>query len=465
MRSNAHPASRRISRAIARPARAVLAAAALAAVVSMIAAPTPARADSADPAIDDLGRALRAGAAAIRASGADGVDQIGAWQAVAIPGATCGRGAPFKYYLSPSTRPDAGIFFLLNGGGACLKDGRAPADATGIARSLYCMDFPNFEDTVMSDAVFTGLASAIVGNAIPYFNRSDAANPFRDYHFAAVPYCTGDVFAGGMTAPYDYDPDPSATFEVTHRGHLNFLGVVEDMYRRYPGDVPVVLSGMSAGGFGAIYNFPEVIERWPRTVLIPDSGIAPPQPTSLLAREGQRLADRWGARGRLPAYCATDDCLGDTQRLLVAHAAHFDGRAAPWRPFGYLASQQDATLADYLEISKCGYQLGLRRGLGNPQPANLRAYIPATDKHVFSLVIDPANPLGGARPYTSRRGVNALDWFRKVAVASAEDALPPDAVDPWLSCNATFLPTAWGQAHVPGWILRTSRSSVRPPRR
>lgn len=248
MHSNARPVSRRISREIARPARAARVAAALATVCWMIAAPTPARADSADPAIDDLGRALRAGAAALRADGADGTDQIGAWQAVAIPGATCGRGTPFKYYLSASSRSDAGIFFLLNGGGACLKDGRAPAGATGIAKSLYCMDFPNFEDTVMSDAVFTGLASAIVGNAIPYFNRSDAANPFRDFHYVAVPYCTGDVFAGGMTAPYDYDPDPNATFEVTHRGHLNFLGVVEDMYRRYPGDVPVVLSGMSAGG-------------------------------------------------------------------------------------------------------------------------------------------------------------------------------------------------------------------------
>ncbi len=390
------------------------------------------------------------GIAQATADGTAGTDQVGGgWEAVALPGATCGRGEPFKYYLNASGQPGAGIFFLLNGGGVCLKEGHAPAGATGSAAQLYCMDFDNFTDPVMNDTIFLGLGAAIIPTAIPHFNRNDRANPFRDFHFVAVPYCTGDVFAGRMSTPFDYDPDPGATFAVTHRGNLNFVAVVEDLYRRFPADVPVVLSGMSAGGFGAIYNFPEVIERWRRTVLLPDSGIAPPHQDSLLAREGVRIAERWGARAVLPPYCAGDDCLADSLRLLTAHAEQFDGVKGPWRPFGYLQSQQDGTLVSYLELSACGYEMGLRRGLATPQPANLRAYVPASGKHVFTLVIDPDNPLGGGRPFVSKGGVSFLDWFHQVATATRADDLPADAIDPWLPCNPTFLPAGLAGAGLP----------------
>ena len=63
---------------------------------------------------------------------------------------------------------------------------------------------------------------------------------------------------------------------------------------------------------------------------------------------------------------------------------------------------------------------------------NLRAYLPATDKHVFSIVADSSNPLAGARPFVSKRGVSFLDWFRKVATAQGVADLPPDMVDPYL---------------------------------
>lgn len=365
-------------------------------------------------------------------------DQNGAWTGVPIAGATCGRGTPFKFYLNASAKADAGILYLLNGGGACLKEGPAPAGATGIAKGLHCMDFTNFEDPFMNDQYFSGLLSGIVvPQVLPIFARS-AENPFRDYHFVAIPYCTGDVFAGAKAEAYDYDPSAASDFEVTHRGHLNVLAVVQHMYERFPEDRPVLLSGLSAGGFGAIFNFPEVIERWPRTTLLPDSGIAPPIDGSLLDREAAQVAARWGADSILPEYCNTPACLSSTYRVLSAHAQYYDGNPGTWRPFGFLNAQQDATLTDYLETTPCGYQLGLRRGLGegNGKPSNLRAFVPATNKHVFSAI----NPLDGQ--FVSTGGVNFLDWYRKIGTATTEAELPGDAVDGWMGCNEVWMP--WG---------------------
>jgi hypothetical protein len=372
------------------------------------------------------------GAGAVQAAGpetrvmavGEAPEQLGGWQAVALEGASCGRGAPYSYFLNPSSDPEGGLFFLLNGGGACLKDGPAPAGAGGVARQLYCMDYSQFTDPTMNELVMGLLASGV-----RFFNRNNAANPFRNDTYVWVPYCTGDIHTGQMTQPYDYDLDPVGRFEVTHRGRLNFLAVVEDMHRRYPQDVPVVLSGLSAGGFGVIFNFPDVVTRWPHTVLLPDAGIAPPSDTSLMAREGARVADRWGVRSLLPPYCHSDDCVASSMRLLAAHAEHYDGRNGPWRPFGFLQGQQDGTLAEYLEISRCSYQLGLRRGLGDIRSTNLRGFLPATSQHVF--VNSPDVEAGG---------VTMFEWFRRVAGARGEADLPADAIDPWLNCNSAFLP-------------------------
>ena len=366
--------------------------------------------------------------------------QAGTWQEIALTGATCGRGAQYKYYLNTSTDPEAGIFILLNGGGVCLKDGHAPTDATGAAQQLYCMDYGQFTDPTMS-LVAVNFAS----NVIPYVRRDVATNPLRNFNFVWVPYCTGDIFSGTMTEAYDYDPSPDGKFEVVHRGRLNFLALLDDLKQRIPGDVPVVLSGMSAGGFGAIFNFPEVIRRWPHTALVPDAGIAPPHPLSLMNKRGPEIAARWAARAVLPDYCPTDDCLGDTLHLLQAHAAHYSGMAGsagggagapPWRPFGYLQGQQDGTLSAFLEISACSYETGLRIGRAGPQPANLRAWIPATDHHVFT--VQTTAPM-----VTTAAGVNYQSWFAQVALAKTQADMPADAVDPWLKCHPTYLPGLW----------------------
>jgi hypothetical protein len=358
--------------------------------------------------------------------------QLGGWEAIAPEGASCGQGAPFEFYLSRGSAPDAGIVLYLNGGGACVKTGRAPEGATGPARALYCMDFPNFEDLFLNR-----LTVGIAANLFAFGDRANAANPFRADHHVIVPYCTGDVHVGRMTEAFDYDPDPDAEFPVLHRGHLNVLAVLDELESRLPETKRsrFVLTGASAGAIGAIFNFPYAIERWPNTVLLPDAGIAPGHPDSLLVREGPSIAERWSARVHLPAYCPTDDCMTDTQRLLRAHADHYNGEVAPWRPFGYLQAQQDGTLSDYFEIERCSYQVSLRAGVRRAQEAsNLRAFIPASDQHVLS------NRGFDGSVVTAANGDTAPSFFAAVGAATSLAELPPDAIDPWLRCNELTLP-------------------------
>ena len=353
--------------------------------------------------------------------------QIGGWEGITPEGTSCGRGAPFTFFFNPAPEPDAGLLIYLNGGGVCIKDGPAPAGAAGAAEQLHCMNFSNFEDSAISP-----LTIGFMGLLIPFFNRGLAENPFKDYHLAAVPYCTGDVHAGAMTEPYDYDPDPEAVFEVTQRGHLNILAVLDELEERLPGNQrEVVLTGASAGGIGAIYNFPSVIVRWPKTTLLPDAGIGPGHKDSLLVRDGAVIAERWGSRVVLPDYCPIDDCMTDTLDLLAAHARHYDGVTAPWRPFAYLQGQQDGTLSDFLEISQCGYQLSLRSGVHKAAAVpNLRAWIPATAEHVFST----------RAAFTTADGTGWLEFFGRAASATSPGEMPPTVIDPWLRCNDVLLP-------------------------
>jgi hypothetical protein len=195
--------------------------------------------------------------------------------------------------------------------------------------------------------------------------------------------------------------------------------------------LPVILTGSSAGGFGAVFNFPDVIARWPATTLIPDAGIAPPAAETLMTREGPQIAERWGTRKLLPDYCPTDDCLTNTLRLLAAHADQHDGDPAPWRPFGYLQGQRDAVLSEWLETTSCTYQLALRQGAATARRDNLAAYLPDTEEHTFL-----PRPDG----WRSALGVEMSVWFGEVARASAPSEMPADAIDVWRQCNPIRLP-------------------------
>lgn len=369
------------------------------------------------------------GAQAVRAERPPAPTAQAGWQTVDLPGASCGRGAPYKYFLNPAETPDQPLIIYFEGGGACIKEGPAPAGASGIARNLYCMNYDKFVEPQPTFLPYYGL-----------FRRDLSDNAFRAANYAFVPYCTGDLHAGTATTPYDYDPSPTATFNVLHRGHLNALAVLDDLTARFTDTTPILLTGSSAGGLGALYNFPEVIARWPDTTLVTDAGTLPDVAGSLVRTAMLRPTLPWQPRAILPDYCNSAECFIDTTRLLDAHAAHYDGDPAPWRPFGLLAGQQDRTQRSYMEVSKCSFQFALRRAVEGISAPNLRAFTPATELHTF-LAAPPDIPVSGLGSY--RRaidGVTAMQWVAQLASAGTTNALPATATEPWPLCAGIHLP-------------------------
>lgn len=353
-------------------------------------------------------------------------DSRAEWQSIPLSGATCGTGAPYRYFLNPADEPNQPLLVYFEGGSACYKEGRAPSGSTGAIRQSYCMDYDNFGQPRPTFLPYYGL-----------FQRGLPDNSFRKANFAFIPYCTGDLHIGTATEAHDYDPDPSATFNVTHRGHHNALATLDDLATRFPDNTKVILTGSSAGAVGALYSFPDVIERWPDTTLVTDAGTLPNIPNSLIRRA--MLSDDlpWQPRDLLPPYCNTDDCLADTTKLLAAHADHYDGNPAPWRGFGLLQGEQDQALVNSMETTTCAYQFGLRQALDAVTSPNLRAFAPTTTLHTF-LALSPEIPLSGYGNYRhSIDGVTVMEWVTQLVAAPA---LPVTRIERWPLCAGLHLP-------------------------
>src|SRR5690606_4374057 len=93
--------------------------------------------------------------------------------------------------------------------------------------------------------------------------------PFAEWSYAYVPYCTGDVHAG------DRDGVDVGGAVRTFRGYRNMTRYLERLVPTFPNVQRVLLTGVSAGGFGSAFNFAQVKNAFGQAVdvvLVDDSG-------------------------------------------------------------------------------------------------------------------------------------------------------------------------------------------------
>ena len=152
-----------------------------------------------------------------------------------------GSNAEFYFYAKGGTVNNLVIFF--DGGGACWS-------------SINCLYFPTYDFQL--DPFLDNPAN---GNGI--FDTDNPDNPFKDWSFVFIPYCTGDVHWGANDMEY---PTTTGSWTIQHRGFVNFLAVLQWIKETFIKPHKIFVSGSSAGSYGAILNFPFIQEAFPKTV-------------------------------------------------------------------------------------------------------------------------------------------------------------------------------------------------------
>ena len=303
------------------------------------------------------------------------------WTWVEFDDAFCANGSHAGIGINPSEQSSTLLVYLM-GGGACWSHptcyGPPEPIAVNIASGYGASQFE-------ADA-----ASTLQGSL---FDRNDPDNPLRDASYVFVPYCTGDVHAGNNVVDYD-------GLETMHVGRANMIAFFNRIVPTFPEVDYVLLSGSSAGGFGAGMNWWLARQMFGtvRMDLVDDSG--PPLPNPYLKEQREQIwRTQWGLDGGLPPGCS--DCLEHLDAVFNYCGEHFtDSRGA------LLSYTVDGVIAFYFQLSYGQMTEGLyalSEASIDPYP-QLHYFFKGGSGHV--LLGDPAAHQQG--------GVVLLDWLEQM---------------------------------------------------
>lgn len=248
------------------------------------------------------------------------------WTWVPFPNAKCRDGSTTGIGINVNPGSTKLLIFL-KGGGACFNQ-------------LTCAGTPlNF-----GAADFNGFS----GGGI--LNRSLATNPAKDWNMVYVSYCTGDVHIGS-------NPSGTVAGVAAKQAFVGYTNMTNYLKRLVPtfssGLTQVVLTGTSAGGFGAMGNYDQVATAFaPAPVtLIDDSGpyMADPTAANCLQNQWRTLwALDQGALQSCGANCMGDDYLVQVASHLVLNY--------PMRTFSLISASGDSTISTFLGFgaNNCG---------------------------------------------------------------------------------------------------------------
>jgi hypothetical protein len=173
------------------------------------------------------------------------------------------------------------------------------------------------------------------------FNRGNADNPVADWNFVFVPYCTGDVHLGtkedGMVM--------SVAGTQKFVGRRNVEAYLKRLVPTFADASQVLLTGVSAGGFGAAANMEIVQEAFgdiPVTA-IDDSG--PPMSSEFLATCLQeKWRTTWGFDDSILKDCG-EDCP-DPNDYSIPYSVHVANKF-PNNMGGLIETTADAIITGF----------------------------------------------------------------------------------------------------------------------
>ncbi len=230
------------------------------------------------------------------------------WTYYEVPGTRCMDGSTAGFGVSYN--PDSpNVMIYLEGGGACFSD----------ACDFMAFSLPFIPP---SDGIFS---------------RANNNNPVNDWTMIYVPYCTGDIHAG--------DAEAVLGGELRQfRGYSNIATYLEQWVPSFPAQ-RLLLTGISAGGFGAALNIPQVADAYGEGVeltVIDDSG--PPLSADVIPPCLQTIfRETWNLDNTVLADCDTCD-PEDFATGLIDHVFS----EYPGVRFGLFSNTSDAIISAFM---------------------------------------------------------------------------------------------------------------------
>ncbi len=209
---------------------------------------TPAAAETESP---DVARTSEATEAASPAGSPTPPDLPGGWTKIEPGGDTiCSQGTPYAYFFHPGTVNRLVVYF--EGGGACWNDVTCSEPGTYFDDTVDESDNPENWPKGMADL-------------------DNPDNPFKDWSFVFVPYCTGDIHWGDSAQTYTW---AGTDHTIHHKGFVNVTAVLDWMESNLEVPEKIFVSGCSAGSYGSVMGAAYIRERYPDVPLyqLGDSG-------------------------------------------------------------------------------------------------------------------------------------------------------------------------------------------------
>ncbi len=324
----------------------------------------------------------------------------GVWTYVPFPKGHC-RDLSQAHMMVHLNKDSKKVAIYEEGGGACFND----ASCTFLS---------------------VNLPSYVLGGGIFNFLRPD--NPIRDWNIFYVPYCTGDVHAG--------DAEESYVGPVTGKEHFAGYSNMKLYLARILATVPdatdLLLTGSSAGGFGAGLTADLVARNRPATVqrltMLDDSG--PPMSSKYLKPCLQaRWQSVWGFQNSFLKDCGAgcpnpDLFIDDWLKFLIGK--YTKGPQGPTFMAGLISSTRDTVISTFFgfgaddckatvpqAIPPADFTAGLleARASFSAQTDRFGTFFYDSGQHTTLLADFGTGVLGGLYD-TKVDGVKLTDWIK-----------------------------------------------------
>ena len=194
---------------------------------------------TATPAATATGAATAAASPTTTAGSPQTPELASGWTKIAPGGETiCSRGTPFAYFVHPGTVNRLVVYF--QGGGACWEA------KTCSLRGL-------FKETADDSDNPAQAAEGVL-------DLENPDNPFKDWSFVFIPYCTADTHWGNNTQTYT---SGATNVVIHHKGFVNFSAVLDWIQANLEKPEKIFVSGCSAGSYGSIMGAAHIQKVYP----------------------------------------------------------------------------------------------------------------------------------------------------------------------------------------------------------